>query len=275
MAADEARWKIWARSHLLLIYFFMAFTFTWTIGGLCLFAPAVAGTFSRRPSLTNPLFYLAVYVPSLSSIILTAVFGGCAGLRKLYERLIPWRTGIQWYLFVLIVYPMGAVIAGEIAGAFTGVPVKIQNWAHLYLLLLPALIVDPGPLGEELGWRGFALPRMLERWSPLSASLILGLIWGLWHLPAFFISGLAQNRMALPVFLLATISVSIIDTWLFLRTNGNLLLPILVHLMTNTTFKALGVSFVVSVVMGVTCAAIIVLAGGLRRGPIASDQEMA
>jgi hypothetical protein len=220
------------------------------------------------------LFYFAVYVPSLSSIVLTALFYGRAGLRKLFERLIPWRAGIQWYLFVLVAYPLTAVIAGEIAGAFTGVPVKIQNWAHLYLSLLPALVVDPGPLGEELGWRGFALPRMLERWSPLRASLILGLIWGLWHLPAFFIFGLAQNRMALPVFLLATISVSVIDTWIFLRTNGNLLLPILVHLMTNTTFKTLGVSFGVSVATGIVCAAIIVLAGGLRRRPIASDQEM-
>jgi hypothetical protein len=264
VTTEEAAWKIKARSHILLAYFVMAYAITWSIGGLRIFAPGLFRAFSRWPALTNPLFYLAVYAPALSALLLTAVLGGRAAMRKLFERFLPQRAAILWSLFILIAYPLAGIAAGEITMLFGGPPLRFPNWLHFYSSLLPALFVDPGPLGEELGWRGFALPRMLKRWPPMTASLTLGLIWGLWHLPAFFIAGLPQIRLALPALLLATISVSVIDTWIFLRSNGSLLPMILVHLMTNHCLKMLGVSFGVSVAVGVVCAAAIVLSGGLR-----------
>lgn len=84
---------------------------------------------------------------------------------------------------------------------------------------------------------------MLERWQPFTASLILGLIWGIWHLPTFFIAGLPQNCTALPVFFLNTISLSVADTRLFLCARGNLLPPILVHLITDQYSRLLHISF--------------------------------
>ena len=150
--------------------------------------------------LTHPLFYLAVYAPTTASLVLTALFGGTAGLRKLLGRLLPWRAGVQWYLVVLLGYPLVGLLAGRAAGLFGVAQGQIPDWGHFLWALMQALVVDPGPLGEELGWRGFALPRMLARWRPLKASLILGLIWGIWHLPAFLIVGLPQNRLALPRF---------------------------------------------------------------------------
>ena len=253
----------------LVSYFVLVFTITWGIGAFCLFSPGVAKALGRGRALTNPLFYIAVYAPTLTSLILTPFFDGAAGLRKLLARFIPWRAGLRWYLVVLAGYPLVGLLAGRIAGLWGAVQGHVPNWGHFYYALIPALVVDPGPLGEELGWRGFALPRMLERWPPLAASLILGLIWGVWHLPAFFIVGLPQNRWVFPVFLLATMSVSVIDTWIFLRTDGNMLPMILVHLMSNNTFKLLGVSLPTSVAAGAVCALVIVLAGGMRAAPTA------
>lgn len=249
----------------LLTYFALVFTITWGIGAVCLFAPGVLPkTLLHGPATANPLFYIAVYVPTATSLALTAIFDGAAGLRKLLARLIPWRAGVHWYLIVLVGYPVFELIAGQVAGLFGAAQGHIPNWGHFYYALIPALATDPGPLGEELGWRGFALPRMLERWKPLPATLILGLIWGAWHLPAFFIAGLPQNRMAILALVAGTVLVSVIDTWIFLQTKGNMLLMILVHLVINHCGKMLGISFVTTGAAGAVLALAIVLAGGMR-----------
>jgi hypothetical protein len=249
----------------LLAYFALVFTVTWGIGAVCLFAPGVLPkALLHRPAAANPLFYIAVYVPTAVALLLTAAFDGAVGLRKLLARLIPWRAGFHWYLIVLVGYPVLELIAGRVAGLFGAAQGRIPNWGHFYYALIPALASDPGPLGEEFGWRGFALPRMLEHWRPLPATLILGLIWGAWHLPAFFIGGLPQNRMAILALVLGTVSVSVIDTWIFLRTKGNMLLMILVHLTMNHCGKLLGIPFGTTLAAGAVLALAVVLAGGLR-----------
>lgn len=264
MIVEASKWKDWIRSHALLVYFVLVFAITWGIGGIGLLAPHALRRLSGSSALMNPLFYAAVYAPSVSSVLLTALSGGGPALRELFKRLLPWRAGVAWYLMVLAGYPVAGLLAGQAAGLFGEAQGRMPNWAHFYAALLPALVVDPGPLGEELGWRGFALPRLLKRWNPLTASLILGLIWGVWHLPAFFIAGLPQTHMAMPFFLLNTISISVVDTALFLRTRGNLVLPILVHLITNQYSRLLNISFEVSVCAGVLLATAVVLLHGLR-----------
>ena len=86
-----------------------------------------------------------------------------------------------------------------------------------------------GPMGEEPGWRGFALPRMLARWSPLRASVLLGMVWAVWHLPLFWIPGSAHASHGFGWFSLAAVSFSVIITWAFLGANRVLLVPILIH----------------------------------------------
>jgi len=243
----------------LIRYFALVFTITWGVAGICLYTPAVVHLFRRWPASTNPLFYLAVYAPSVAATVLTAKYDGLPGLRVLFGRLLPSRLALRWCLIVLVAFPVVGLLAGRAAWLLGGPDVCIPHWPHFYGALVPALVIDPGPFGEELGWRGFALPRLLQRWSPLTASVVLGVIWGLWHLPAFFIVGLPQRRLTVPAMLLATVSVSVIDTWVFLRSRGNLLPPILVHLMTNHCFKLLGVSFGVSVVAGASGAFLILL----------------
>src|SRR5262249_15152140 len=109
--------------------------------------------------------------------------------------------------------------------------VAAPRWPSLLTGLAFTIVRDPGPLGEEFGWRGFALPQLLERHSPLRATFTLGLIHTAWHLPLFFIPGMPQTPVSLSLFTLGVISIAIFDTALYLRTGANLLLAILVHLM--------------------------------------------
>jgi uncharacterized protein len=250
------------KKHPLVTYFACVFALTWGIGAAVLFAPSLVRVFISGPALTNPLFYLAVYAPTITSLILTTIEDGTSGLKRLFARLIPWRVSVLWYVVILIGFPAVGMLAGLASLPFGAWHMRMPDWGQFYYSLIPALTIDPGPLGEELGWRGFVLPRMLKRWPPFSASVILGMIWGIWHLPAFFIVGLPHKDLAFLALLTATVSVSIVDTWIFLRTDGNVLLMILVHLMTNNCFKALGIPFGTSVAAGAICASVIVLAGG-------------
>lgn len=101
-------------------------------------------------------------------------------------------------------------------------------------VILGSFLADPGPLGEELGWRGFALPRLLKRRSALSAGVILGIIWGVWHLPAFIIAGTPQNNMSFPIFMISIVALSVLMTWAFKGTRGSVLAAALIHWAFNT-----------------------------------------
>jgi membrane protease YdiL (CAAX protease family) len=156
-----------------------------------------------------------------------------------------------------------AVFFGATSGA-------LATWPLLFHGLLPAIARDPGPLGEEFGWRGFALPRLLDLHSPLKASLILGLIHALWHLPLFFIPGMPQKQLSFPIFTLGVIAIAIFDTALYLRTRANLLLAILVHVMSNVCGGVLvGVlgarAFPFFAAAEAIVAGAIIIAGGLSR----------
>ena len=126
------------------------------------------------------------------------------------------------------------------------------------------LFKDAGPLGEELGWRGLALPVMLRLWKPLNAAIILGVIWGFWHLPTFFISTLSQSHLWFPLFAVNSTSLSILMTWLYRRTNGDLALMVLVHLTANFCGPLMNVTFPAEVLVEVIVAVLIIAAGGLR-----------
>jgi len=169
---------------------------------------------------------------------------------------------LPWYVAVIVGFA-----AANFVAAWVLTPeflADLPSWDRLLYLLPLTLVTDTGPLGEEFGWRGFALPRILERRSPLAAALILGAIWWAWHLPTFFISTLSQSHLSIPVFLINSLSLSVIMTWLYLRTRGDLLLMILVHVMANYC-GAIGVPFSAEVTAEVACAVVIVAAGGLGR----------
>ena len=157
-------------------------------------------------------------------------------------------------------------VALQAAALLHSTPVAAPNWPLFVVGLFPAIARDPGPVGEEFGWRGFALPRLVDRFSPLDASLRLGLIHAVWHLPAFFIPGMPQTQTSFPLFTLGVVSIAIFDTALYLRTGANLLLAILVHLLANVCGGIALDAHVLNyffVAEGIG-AALVVAVGGLR-----------
>ena len=231
------------RSRPLLTYFVLVFAITWSAAAAAIFASDwFTRTFGQLDA-GNPVFFLAVYAPSFLSILLTGLFEGGAGLGALFSRLDPRRCHPVWYLVVIGGFLGLTAVAGWIGSAVGGpAPVWHLSGAAAWAAV-GGLWRDPGPLGEELGWRGFALPRMLRRWTPVTASLILGIIWGVWHLPAFYVSTLTQSQLSFPVFILGAASLSVVTCWLFLKSKGSVLIAILAHWMANHASDITGASF--------------------------------
>lgn len=241
-------------------FFTLAFGLTWGIALALLLArpavEAVTGPFDTA----SPLYFLAVYAPSLAALALTAARRGRAGLRDLVRRLDPRRVRLRDVLLVVLGATALDVVARLLEQAAAGIPLGSTVWDTMPpttlstlwaapALLLLTLLLDAGPLGEELGWRGYALPRLLGTGRhPLAVAVGLGLVWGAWHLPAFFIAGTAQHDdgMAIVALIGGSTLSSVLMTWLFLRTRGNVLVAgILAHLMINVTVSDLWATVVV------------------------------
>lgn len=176
------------------------------------------------------------WMPAIAAVVTAALVGGGA-LRDLGARLVRWRVGWRWYLLVLAGPAAFWALVWTVAAAagWTGdlaQPMLIEQGVASVLVLLPVLALTDG-LGEETGWRGFALPRMLDRLGPVVASVLLGLLWALWHLPLFFTEGLALYGGSPWLLLLELPAVSVIYTWVFQRTGGSVLLAILLHASMN------------------------------------------
>lgn len=177
--------------------------------------------------------------PSLTAVVLTIAEEGKDGIRNLFTRLLRWRVAIQWYLFVLLAPAMIMLCSAALYTLSAGTTFeffKIGNWLVIFMLFLFTLLFG-GPLGEEIGWRGYALPRLLVNRNALLASLIVGVLWGLWHLPLFWIQGSLQADIPIVWFLVSILAESILYTWVHIHTIGSLLLAILFHAAVNTWAK--------------------------------------
>jgi membrane protease YdiL (CAAX protease family) len=232
----------------LTVFLILTFILTWGLGAFAIFLPAQFQALVGELSDTSPIYFLAIAAPTISATILTFARDGLQGLKSLYSRLIRWRFDLKWYVLVLLGIPVVGWIAARITGAS---PLKPTNTPAEFLWLLLYLLIT-GPLCEELGWRGFALPRLLNRFTPFTASLILGVIWGVWHLPSFFLSGMVQAGLSLPFFLLNAVLLSIFVTWVFQHTGGSVLITVLIHFTVNICASIIGVAVPVLVVLLLT-----------------------
>ena len=236
----------------LRIYLWLAFGITWGVGGLALLAGDLRSG--------HVLFYVAAFGPSIAGVVMAATTDGRAGLRRMLARLVPSLKALPWYAAVLVGFPALNLLAARLVEP--GFVPRVTGPRLLWLLPL-VLFTDTGPLGEEFGWRGFALPRLLKRWSPLAAALLLGAIWWAWHLPTFFIPTLSQHQLSVPLFLVNSLALSVIMTGLYVRTQGDLLLMIMVHVAANYC-GAIGIPFLAEVAVEVACAGAILAFGGLQ-----------
>jgi len=182
----------------------------------------------KGPAWAIALYLFGGFVPSLLAIFLTWKKEGLSGLCILGRRILQFKLGRCWYVFTFLI-----VIAGT-AGQLTINKLLGNNfngylfWAQLGSFL-PLLIL--GPLSEEIGWRGYALERLRTRWNALTSSLIVGLVWALWHLPLFMMVGTSQHELGIPFigFLVTFMASSILYTWLYNNTKQSLWSAILLH----------------------------------------------
>lgn len=180
---------------------------------------------------------LAAFSPILSAIILTAIEGRQGGVRELLGRFRIWRVGLQWWAFVLLFGSIAAVGALYLFNLFGGPAVEFSRLKPIssFIPLLILLIVMAG-MGEEFGWRGFAMPRLQARHNALVSSLIIGALWGMWHIPLFLTRGTIQSKWLADAGLIAPIGYavfciawSIQYTWVFNNTKGSVLLAAVMH----------------------------------------------
>ena len=150
-------------------------------------------------------------------------------MKALLRRVGIWRVGIRWYV-VAIGLPMVIALAALcIHSLITGAPLAINSGTPISLLVIIALLV----VGEELGWRGFALPHLQGRYNGLVASLILGVLWAGWHLANATIPGLQYYLYGFPAFLFFVVAQTMLFTWLFNHTHGSVLLAWIFHAWIN------------------------------------------
>lgn len=164
-----------------------------------------------------------VFLPTIVAVLLTAIEGGWPGLRALLAKFGEWRVGIRWYLFALFSTAAMALVSMSMY-AVAGGSVAPAQWVTLSGLLMTAI---GGPLGEEAGWRGYVLPRLQPRVGALTASLIIGVLWGaVWHLPLFLSGGYS---VPFGWYVLLCVAWSVLFTWVYNHTQGSLLIAVLYH----------------------------------------------
>jgi len=185
--------------------------------------------------LVGPLFpefffwILSFWSPTLSALIVSGLIGGWTQIKIWLKGFTKWRVGILWYLAAFFIMLGPLIIAlfynlfgGESPGIAEGLTIPILLFNLLYTFL-------SGPLSEEPGWRGFALPRLQGRFGALTSSIILGLIWAFWHLPLY----LVEQRLAFYIFVPLVLVISILMTWVYNNSRGSLILTIIMHFSFN------------------------------------------
>ncbi len=178
----------------------------------------------------------AIAGPCVAAVLITARRSGRQGVKQLLGTALRWRFAPIWYAVaggsVLVVY-LTAIGIAVLAGNPLEEPLFAWPRQGLLLLVVQQLWVA---IGEEYGWRGFALPRLQERWGSLGGSLILGVIWAAWHLPLFLMPGSGQDGVNFGVYALTIMGHTLLLTLLYNRTNGSVLSAMLFHIALNMLF---------------------------------------
>ena len=222
----------------LIIFFTVVFIIMYGLGALgMLFQEEIERLFGPISN-KNLFVMMLIYAPTITGVILTFLYEGKGGLVALFKRGFCFTKPV-WWLIAIFIIPVTLLVFGLFT-YITGIEAKSFNW-NLFLSTFPLIIfsfnifTDYGPIGEELGWRGYALPRLLQFNSPVMATSILSVFWTLFHLVAFFAPGTNQFGMSFVWFSLFCFSLCFIMTWLYMNTGGNWIASgLIVHYMINS-----------------------------------------
>jgi membrane protease YdiL (CAAX protease family) len=222
-----------ALSNAALKFFLITFAITWTLWSLSAYMATIAHSSAGLLAL---LLLPGTFTPAFVAVALTAQAEGRDGVGALLHRLLYWRVGLRWYVFsvsyMVAIKLTAAAVHRVVVGSWPGF--GSVTW---YLMLAATVFSTAigGQAGEEIGWRGYALPRLADRFGRAGSSVMLGVIWAVWHLPLFFITGADLKGQSFTIFLLAVPPLSVAIAWLYWHTNGSLLLTMLIHAAINNT----------------------------------------
>lgn len=206
----------------LITFFALAYAITWTL------VPLASVSFAFP--------VLGLFGPALAAVLVTALIEGGAGVKALLGRVVQWRAGWVWYV-VAIGLPVVLTVAAQLLHRLLGGAVASGPGDPVVLIAILALLV----VGEELGWRGYALPRLQARFGGLGASVVLGVLWAAWHLANATIPGLERYWDAFPAFALFVVAQTILFTWISNHARGSVLIAWLFHAAINVSGSQLAI----------------------------------
>lgn len=251
------------RRHPILAFFILAYGLSWAM------LLVLYGLLGLPAAL---VILLQTLGPTVAALAMVGVLEGSAGRRRLLGQVRMWRVARRWYVFALVAIPVVCLVAAlAVPGAMVGL--ADQSVVGLGLGFLAIVVVGfvSGPLFEEPGWRGFALPRLQSQMGPLAGTLVLGALWAAWHLPQYLVpEWAAQNGGLDPAlvatFLLMVIAIAPIMTWLYNGTRGSLFLVMLAHASINAALTVFVVAASALQVGLLACGAISVVLIVATRG---------
>lgn len=216
-------------------YFLITFILSWT----CFISVAVLSQYKQTNStglvtIQRLLVFFGTIIPSLVALWLTGKAGIPGETKILLARILKWELNIKWYLFAAGFMVVIKLLAAILHKMLTGVWPQFgqEEW---YIMIVAVLFSTWVQAGEEIGWRGFALPKMSERLGLPVSTILIGVLWAFWHLPLFFVKGADTFGQSFPLYLIQVTGISVAMGWLYWRTKGSLLLPMLMHAAINNT----------------------------------------
>jgi membrane protease YdiL (CAAX protease family) len=248
----------------IVVFYLLTYAFAWGLSALFLLFPVWTSEHFGRVTLWNPIVFATIWTPTIWAFVLAYTFDGKAGLRDLLVRIFRVRVQLRWYVMSTAGIAALALTARFVRAYVdqTSLPpvFDFAAWPALAWYGLSMLVVDPGPIGEDPGWRGYALPRMLQRFNPAVASVLLGVVWAVWHLPAFLFSGMPQATLSVAWFLVTVVSLTVLMSWVAVNTRGAVIPAILMHWSSNRFLVLEGDGAMYAAITYTAAALIVVIA---------------
>jgi uncharacterized protein len=213
-------------SSALVTFLSITFFISWGLIGFYIMAPEMATAAFGEISGSHPFFFLATWSPAIAAFVVVILHSGMAGLRAFLSRLLLWRCSVGWAAFILLLLPLVFVAGSLIMGGSVLAPLPPEGVGPVVAVLFMMLFL--GPI-EEFGWRGVMQPVLQRHMAPIGAGLIIGVTWGLWHLPAFFLASTVFAEWGFLPFFIGNVTLAVLVTPIFNRARGSLLWPMLFH----------------------------------------------
>ena len=215
-------------------FFLLTIGFSWILWLIVIF---INKSYPEQIILKEVLDNFAVFVPSIMGVFYVYLETGKEGIIKLLKKGINYKFDLKYYLY-LIIMPTILILSFLLSKLFFTINIEMSLFENPKLIPLVFVYIFflGGPLGEEFGWRGYALPKLNMIFKPLYSSFILGIIWSIWHLPLFYMQDTVQGEVNFFGYTLFTILITILITIIFIKSGGSILAAILFHTLTNLSW---------------------------------------